>query len=85
MNKIERLEYLRKRVASPMPISTEAAQILETLRAEDSELGGLAPCGEVLPPDSVIAPEVVETEDENDFNIAVISPFMRELERETRE
>ncbi len=77
MNKSQRLEYIRKRVASPMPLSHEAAATLEAIREEDKELGGLAPVGQILAPDSVELASRPETEDENECNVDLISPDMR--------
>jgi hypothetical protein len=77
LTKSERLDYIRKRAASPMPLSRDAAAVLESIREEDKELGGLAPVGEVLAPDRVRLEERHETEDESERNTELISPLMR--------
>jgi len=78
VDKQARLELIRSRAKNPIPLSEEAAQTLETIRREDSDLGGIAPCGEVLAPDNVKTNVVEMDVDESEVNVTLISPLMRE-------
>lgn len=74
-----RLNLIRERAKARLPLSEKAASILEELKAEDPDIGGQAPIGEILPPDDVTlenAPLV--TDDESEVNTKLISPLMRE-------
>ncbi len=80
MNKSQRLEYMRSRLASRIPLSERAAEVMEELQAEDSDLG-VATFGECLAPDDVRKENgPLETEDESEYNTRLISPSMREVE-----
>lgn len=83
MTKAERLEYIRERATGKIPLSQSAAYILEQVRGEDEDLGGITPIGEILPPDEIETSHKVTTEDEeNDFS-QELSPSMRRLARES--
>lgn len=77
MTKSERLDYIRKRAMSPLPMTTEAASTLETLKQEDPDLGGPASHGETIPAPRRIHVDRVSVEDESEIETDVISPAMR--------
>jgi hypothetical protein len=77
MDKNSRLQLIRNRAKQNIPLSPVAAQALEELRKEDSDLGGLAAFGEVLAPDSTRIDSVPVTEDESEYETKLISPLMR--------
>ncbi len=84
MTKLDRLQYLKTRGKSVVPLSESAAERLELLKKEDSDLGGVCAAYADLAPDSVkLELDNSEAEDESELNTALISPFMRETERET--
>ncbi len=78
MNLNSRLQLIRQRASHNLPLSDAAALLLDTLRKEDSDLGGVAPCGEILAPDSVRVDVAEEPEDENLLDTQLISPLMRQ-------
>lgn len=77
MNLTDRLSYLRKRVQQPLPLSLEAASLLETLKAEDPDLGEAKAFGETLAPERVSRVVKHETHDEENELTDLISPAMR--------
>jgi len=75
MTKAARLALIRERAAVRPALSPAAAEILDGIKKEDSDLGG-NDFG-ALAADELDRSERVETEDENEENVDLISPLMR--------
>jgi hypothetical protein len=78
MDKETRFARIRELAGKSLALSPVAAEILEELRKEDSDLGGAAPIGEILPAEDVRKESRpgVEDEEEPDTSLAM-SPEMR--------
>lgn len=76
MDKTSRLNLIRQRAAARPALSTEAADVLDTLRASDPDLGAKDAWG-LLPAESVERVSVIETDDENEADLQALSPNMR--------
>lgn len=79
MNKETRLNLIRQAAKRRPALTEQASAIIEELRTEDPDLGGIA-YGETLAPDSVRVQRVEDTEDENEANTELVSPFMRDIQ-----
>ena len=79
MDKNTRLALIRQRAAARPALSAEAADVLDTIRASDPDLGAKDAWG-LLPPESVETVTAIETEDENEADLQTLSPGMRENE-----
>lgn len=77
MTKTERLALIRERAKAGPRLSDAAASILESLKAEDEDLGGPATFGETIAPDAIDVPAPVTVEDESEVETKIISPLMR--------
>lgn len=75
----DRLALIKSISKGKPSLSPAAAEILESIKQEDSDIGGKASFGEVIPADSVEVAPSVEIEDEENDETAELSPFMRSL------
>lgn len=71
-----RLALIRSRAKQNLSLSPVAASLLEELRKEDSDLGGLVAVGEILAPPSITI-DRVQNDDENEADLSLTSPAMR--------
>lgn len=85
MDKQTRLALIKERAGKRLALSPAAAQILEDVRKEDADLGGVVAIGEILAPDEIAIDKAEETEDEENHGedeTAELSPAMRALAHE---
>ena len=82
MNPKERLELIKARAKVRHTLSTVAAQVIEALREEDKDLGGVTlvsvsdSIGEVEAPNAQVFDEVDEEEK------SILSPFARQHQKQ---
>jgi len=76
-----RFDIIREASKKKLPLSPASAELLEALRSEDTDLGGVVAVGEILPPDDVRAEPSDEPDDEQHEDTRELSPSMRDVVR----
>lgn len=82
MDKISRLELIKARAKARPSLSPVAAEILEEVRKEDADLGGVALVSVSSSEGEEMESQRIEEEDEE--NTSLLSPNMRKFEEEER-